>query len=198
MAAVSIDFPEADVRKLMRAMEYQSQRLGVPMREATQNAAKLVAYSAAAATTESKAYRKYERQGKGLFRVKSDRPGKQDFFVRAGSVRELKADRRVKIARRGLAKVAWKIIGAQIGGLSEAQAGRDNATSRTRQRANKFGNVRIKRNPLNPSVTLTNSLDYGMAAIKGGEGTLNNIVGKAARRMFRLTNAEVKKRMQTT
>ena len=196
MAEVSIKFPEKDVRNLMRAMELQSQRLGVPMSDATQNAAKLVAYSAAAATTESKAYRKYERQGKGLFRVKSDRPGKQDFFVRAGSVRELKADRRVQIARRGLAKVTWKIIGAQIGGSSAVASGKDNASSRTRQRANKFGNVKINRNPINPSVTLTNSLDYGMAAIKGGSGALNNIVGKAARRMFRLTNAAVRKEMQ--
>ena len=201
MADVSIQFPQRDVDNLMRAMERQSHSLGIPMREATQNAAKLVAYSAAAATKESKQYRLYSarseksKSGKKMYNVKSAK--KKKFFpVYANSVKELKQDRRVIIARRGLAKKAWQIIGAQIPGSYGAVPGKSNASPKTKQRAIKFGNVKINRNPLNPSVTLTNSLDYGMAAIKGGTGALDSIVGKAARRMFRLTNAAVRKEMQ--
>ncbi len=202
MAQVSIEFPERDVAKIMRALEYQSRAMGVPMREATQNAAKLVAYSAAAATKESKAYRKYEQIRKktkrrdGLWRIKSDRPGKKDFTVRAGSVRELKDDRRVKIARRGLAKTAWQIIGAQIPGSFGGTTGKTNATAKTKNVAKKFGDVNIDNNVFKPSVTMTNSLGYAIDAVKGGSGGLSGIIGKAARRMFTMTNAAVKREMK--
>jgi hypothetical protein len=201
MAQVSITFPKKDVDNLMRAMERQSRSLGIPMREATQNAAKLVAYSAAAATIESKAYRQYkqrkEKSSSGLKRysVKNDRTGKR-ISVFAKNVRELKKDSRVRIARRGLAKVTWKIIGAQIGGSSEVQAGKDNASPQTAQQARKFGDVKIDNNIFNPSVTMTNSLKYAGAAIKGGEAELGNIVGKAARRMHMLINNAVKSKLK--
>jgi hypothetical protein len=199
MANVSIQFPERDVQNLIRAMERQSKALGIPMREATQNAAKLVAYSAAAATSESKQYRKYEqvrrpsRTRPGVWRVRSDRPGKKDFTVQAGSVRELKEDRRVKIARRGLAKTTWRTIGAQIPGSSPVASGRDSASARTASQSRKFGTVKVDTNIFNPSVTLTNSLGYARAALKGGESGLNNIVGKAARRMHRMIEAATDK-----
>jgi len=203
MADINIEFPKQDVENLMRAMERQSKALGIPMLEATQNAAKLVAYSAAAATKEAKAYRKYDVRSKankksgraGVWRVRSDRPGKKDFTVMAGSVKELKADRRVIIARRGLAKMAWRVIGAQIPGSYAAPTGKTNANERTQSQAKRFGDVKIDRNIFQPTVTLTNSLKYAINAVEGGESALSNIVGKAARRMMTMTNAIVKQGM---
>lgn len=58
MAELSIQFPAKDVAALMTQIERQSKALGIPIMEATQNAAKLVAYSAAAATKEAPALRK--------------------------------------------------------------------------------------------------------------------------------------------
>ena len=202
MADVSIQFPERDVDNLMRAMERQSRSLGIPMREATQNAAKLVAYSAAAATTESKKYRKYQNIRKpsksraGLWRVQNDRPNKRNFNVSARSVKELKEKPGVRIVRRGLAKSVWRIIGAQIGGSTNVSAGKSNASGKTESQSRKFGAVKIDQNIFSPSVTLTNSLGYAMSAVNGGQSALNNIVGKAARRMHKLVNNAVKQKMK--
>lgn len=202
MADISIKFPTRDVDSLMRVIERQSRALGIPIREATQNAAKLVAYSAAAATKESKQYRKYEKiraaskRRDGLWRVQNDRPSKRNFTVSARSVKELKEKPGVRLVRRGLAKSVWRTIGAKIGGTSDVSPGRSNASGKTESQSSKFGSVKIDSSVLHPSVTLKNTLDYAVPAINGGGATLSNIVGKASRRMMRLTNAAVQKKLR--
>lgn len=204
MPQLDIQFPQKDVDALMKSIDKQSRLMGIPVLEATQNAAKLVAYSAKAATKEAKAYRKYEVKRKptakrmGNWKIRNDKPNKKDFFVMASSVKELKEKRSVRIGRRGLAKKTWEVIGAQVPGSSYGRGGSDNASNSTSSQAKKFGTVKISKKPLEPSVTLTNSLKYAIAAVRGGESAISKIVGKASRRMITMTNAIIKRNMKTT
>ena len=83
------------------------------------------------------------------------------------------------IGRSGLAKRAWKFLGAKIrvgGSISENGVG-------------SFGAV-VWRDVggLNPTLIINDDLRYAMTALKGGQSALSSVVGKAARSMGREIN----------
>lgn len=194
---------ERDMRTLIRGFSRAERELGQTFREACNFASKMVAYSLQASTAEAKAYRKYSaterKTGKQtVYRVYSDRK-KNYFHVAAPSVRILKTMPQVRIARRGLAKNVWKIIGAQIPGPdSGIKAGRDNANARTVRQAPKFGRVTIRGGRQSPHVILRNDLPYALAAIKGGRAEVNRALGRGFRRMHKMITFEMKKRLGTS
>ncbi len=181
---------------IQKAMARAAARVGEDQFTAVEFAGRMVASSAAAATKEAKRYRKYRatssaRRGRPrVFAVKSDKAG-SEFLVEAASVRELKADPRVQIRMRGAARHTWVACLHKIGGRGSTGSPTRSAV----QGAQKAASVDINRSRVQPSIRLTNAIGYAEKALKGGRAGLDGIVGKAARRMHRMMNAQVARRM---
>ena len=200
----SIEFPAADARALFAQMKRNSREFGKTLGSSLRFAAWSVASSLGAATRVAKKYRRYRQReeprgriaarGTKAYRVTSHKRGERNVFtVYAGSVKELKTMPQVRIGRAGLAKSAWfwgiKSIG---GGRNISTAG---ATPGAKSGAGRFMETEKRLTGDDPFIRIANSLPYARAAMKGGDSRISESLGKAARQMERIMDANLKKKM---
>jgi hypothetical protein len=97
----------------------------------------------------------------------------------------IKTDRRRKVPWRGLAKKSWRAAQSVVtrGGTRGAMGIRGLAT------------VHIKRDNINPAVTITNKLHYAMKALQDGERTISHAMAAAASKMERRITDTLEKRI---
>jgi len=201
---VSIEWPKQDVRALWAQIDRAQKELGRDLGQAIRFAAWSVARSLGVVTKVAPKYRDYKvvkegrkvakRAGSKLYEVTSWKKGREHTFnVRAASVAELKTKPQVKISNAGRAKSAWmwgiKKLGSG-GGVSMK-----GVTSKGFKVAQNSMDVEQKLTGDNPYVKIINSLPYAVSALKGGMGSVNDAMGKAARSMARIINADIKKKL---
>lgn len=200
----TVEFPAADTRALFAQMERNSREFGRTLGSSLRFAGWSVASSLGAATRVAKKYRPYHQRdeargvasarGKKAYRVTSHKKGGANkFTVYAASVKELKTMPQVRIGRAGLAKSAWfwgiKGIG---GGRNISTAG---ATPGAKSGAGRFMETEKRLTGDDPFIRIVNSLPYARDAMRGGDARIQEAMGKAARQMERIIDANIKKAM---
>lgn len=201
---VSIEWPKEDVRALWAQIARAQAFLGKELGQAIKFAAWSVAQSLGVVTNVAPKYRPYseiiegrgvaKRKGGKKYEITSWKKGREHKFnMRAASVRELKQSGKVKIGNAGLAKSAWywgiKKLGSANG------VGMRGVTLRAKQRG--AGNIkvtqRLKGN--DPFVKMVNDLPYAVSALRGGMSAANSALGKAARHMGKIIDAQIAKKL---
>jgi hypothetical protein len=114
------------------------------------------------------------------------------FTVRARNKREAKKKRGVLIGRRGLAARGW--------GWAQGKLGRQGSRANRGPAADKMARrlVMVTKNTRGDKlfVQIRNRVNYAMEAFKSsGEQTLNNVMARAARKIERITEQRLAKRM---
>ena len=200
---VSIEWPKQAAR-VAAQIDRAQKELGRDLGQAIRFAAWSVARSLGVMTKVAPKYRDYKvvkegrgvakRAGSKLYEVTSwKKSQKHTFNMRAVSVSQLKETPQVKIKNRGRAKSVWmwgiKKLGSG-GGVSMS-----GVTSAGYLAAQQAMDVEQKLSGDNPYVKMVNSLPYAVNALKGGMGSVNDAMGKAARSMARIINADIKKKL---
>ena len=203
-APVSIEFPRRDVRALFAQMDRAQKELGKNVGQALRFAAWSVARSLGVVTNVAPKYRPYKviEEGRGIakrrggkkYEVKSWKTGRaKTFNVRAASVAALKKTGQVKIGNAGLAKSSWmwgiKKLGSG-GGVSMK-----GIASKVKQRGGQNMDVMQRLRGDNPFIKIINSLPYAGDALFGGTGAVNSAMGKAAKSMEKIIDANIAKKM---
>jgi len=199
---VSIEWPKQDVRALWAQIDRAQKELGKDLGQAVRFAAWSVARSLGTVTKVAPKYREYKvvkeargvarKAGNKLFEVTSWKKGREHTFTtRASSVAELKASPQVIISNAGRAKSAW------MAGIKKLGSGGGMSMNRVTQKGYVAGMrsmaVEQKLSGDDPYVKIVNSLPYAVSALKGGMSSANDAMGKAARAMARIINADIKK-----
>jgi len=202
--AISIHWPKEDVRRLWAQIDRAQKELGKDLGQAVRFAAWSVARSLGVVTKVAPKYRDYKavkegrgvakRAGSKLYEVTSWKKGREHTFTtRAASVAELKAKPQVIISNAGRAKAAW------MAGIKRLGSGGGVSMNRVTQKGYVAGMrsmaVEQKLSGDDPYVKITNSLPYAASALKGGMSSVNDAMGKAARSMARIINADIKKKL---
>ena len=200
----SIVWPKQDVRALFAQMDRAQKELGKNLGQALRFAAWSVARSLGVVTDVSKKYRPYKaikeargiakRKGGKKYEVTSFKKGrKKTFNVRSASVSALKKTGQVRIGNAGLAKSSWmwgiKKLGSG-GGVSMK-----GVSSRVKRRGSQNMDVSQRLRGDDPFIKIVNSLSYAGDALRGGTGTVNNAMAKAARAMVKVIDANIAKKM---
>lgn len=201
---VSIEWPKQDVRALWAQIDRAQKELGKDLGQAIRFAAWSVAQSLGVVTKVAPKYRDYRvikedrgvAKGKGgkKYEVTSWKKGHaKTFNVRASSVSELKKTGKVRIGNAGLAKSAWmwgiKKLGSG-GGVSMK-----GVTPGAKQRGQRNMDVTQRLRGDDPFVKIVNSLPYAASALHGGMGAVNDVMGKAARSMGKIIEANIAKKL---
>jgi uncharacterized protein (DUF2147 family) len=202
--AISIHWPKEDVRKLWAQIDRAQKELGKDLGQAVRFAAWSVARSLGVKTKVAPKYREYKvikelrgvakRAGSKLYEVTSWKKGREHTFTtRAASVAELKAKPQVIISNAGRAKAAW------MAGIKRLGSGGGMSMNRVTQKGYVAGMrsmaVEQKLSGNDPYVKITNSLPYAVSALRGGMSSVNDAMGKAARSMAKIINADIKKKL---
>ena len=203
-APVSIEFPKRDVRALFTQMDRAQKALGKDIGQALRFAAWSVARSLGVVTDVAPKYRPYKvvQEGRGIakrrggkkYEITSWKKGhSKTFNIRAASVSALKKKDQVRIGNAGLAKSAWmwgiKKLGSG-GGVSMK-----GIASKVKQRGGQNMDVTQSLRGDNPFVKIVNRLPYAGDALRGGMGSVNNAMGKAAKSMEKIIDANIAKKM---
>jgi hypothetical protein len=134
------------------------------------------------------------KAGSKLFEITSWKKGnKRTFQIRAKSVAELKQTPQVIISNAGRAKAAWMWGVKKLG--SGKGVSMNGVTSRGYKVAGSNMDVTQKLEGNDPFVKIVNSLPYATNAFKGGSGVVEGAMGKAARSMARIINADIAKKL---
>lgn len=206
--AIQIEFPESDRRVMFAQLERARKELGKSLGQAVRFAAWSVATSLGASTKVSKkvrnvrmvrvnrkdwgAVREY-KEGRKVFEVEDWRWGSppKHFKVTASSLGEAKKKNRARIRKYGLAKSSWMWgvralgAGAKFGGLGPI----------ARSKARDAISVTKKLSGLDPFIEIRNKLGYIRSALEGGPAEINTAMGRAARHMAHVIDANIKKKM---
>jgi len=200
----SMVWPKQDVRALFAQMDRAQKELGKNLGQTLRFAAWSVARSLGVVTNVAPKYRPYEvvKEGRGMakrkggkkYEVTSLKKGRKNTFnVRAASVSALKKMGQVRIGNAGLAKSSWmwgiKKLGSG-GGVSMK-----GIASKVKQRGSQNMDVTQRLRGDNPFVKIVNSLPYAANALRGGMGSVNNAMGKAAKSMEKIIDANIAKKM---
>jgi len=205
MSESAIHFPHADVRALFAQMGRAQKELGRDMGQALKFAGWSVARSLGVQTKVAPKYRDYTAMkesrrevarhgGRKKYEVVSLKKGRRKAFtVRAESVAKLKQMSQVRIGKAGLAKAAWmwgiKKLGSG-GGFSMK-----GATASAKQFGRENMDVTSRLTGNDPFISITNSLPYASAALKGGMSAVTGAMGKAARSMEQIITAKAAKKL---
>lgn len=201
---VSIEFPRQDVRALWAQIDRAHKELGKGLGQAIRFAAWSVARSLGVVTKVAPKYRPYRviAEGRGVakgkggkkYEVTSWKKGHaKTFNVRAASVSELKKMKQVKIGNAGLAKSAWMWGIKKLG--SGGGVGMQGVTTAAKQRGQRNMDVTQRLRGDDPFVKMVNSLPYAVSALQGGMGVVNSAMGKAARSMEKIIDANIAKKL---
>jgi len=201
---VSIEWPKQDVRALWAQIDRAQKELGKGLGQAVRFAAWSVARSLGVITKVAPKYRDYQaikeargvarKAGSKLFEITSWKKGnKRTFQIRAKSVAELKQTPQVIISNAGRAKAAWMWGVKKLG--SGKGVSMNGVTSRGYKVAGSNMDVTQKLEGNDPFVKIVNSLPYATNAFKGGSGVVEGAMGKAARSMARIINADIAKKL---
>lgn len=206
MTDIAIEFPREDVRRLFGQMDRAQKELGKSLGQTVRFAAWSIASSLGKVTRVAKKHRPYKEikeagsvvraKGGKKYKVTSYRSGgRKTFNVRAASVAELKRSSKVLIGKAGLAKASWfwgiKKIG---GGRNISQAG---VTKTAKRFAALNMDVENRTTGDDPYVKMVNSIPYIRAAMLGGESAITGAMGRAARHMERITDANLDKKLRS-
>lgn len=204
---VSIEWPKEDVRALWAQIDRAQKELGKGLGQAIKFAAWSVAQSLGVKTKVAPKYRPYEVvkesarvvkfKGGKKYQITSLKKGHaKTFNVRAGSVSELKKMGQVRIGNAGLAKSAWywgiKKLGSANG------VGMKGVTQRAKQHGVGITNVTQRLKGDDPFVKMVNSLPYAASALQGGMSAVTDAMGKAARHMEKIIDAQIAKKLGAT
>jgi len=202
MPDVTIQFPKADQRALFRQIDRAQRELGKSLGQSVRFAAHSVATSIASHTVVAPKYREYvvvkepasvvKAKGGKKYEITSYRKGgKNTFMRRAASVAALKKTPQVIIGKAGLAKASWMWGISKLGPRTGVSA--KGITRTARARAGSPVTVRQTLKTANPTIRITNALPYAMAALEGGQSTLNSAMGKGSRIMAHRIDGNLKK-----
>lgn len=202
MIATTIEFPQAQIAALVRQMERNAKLLSKSIGSSVKFAAWSVADALRTATAISAKTRPFKKNdlasfkaGKPTFDVEGMKKGRRyDFQVTTehGQERSVLKNKRVIIANRGLARKAWHLAQRKLGSGSGGQQ----VSGRTQQYAERNQTVEMNLKGDDPSVRITNALDYAAKAFKGGgPQTVSNAMERAARRLAHIIDAKVAKQM---
>jgi len=203
-APVSIVFPKRDTRALFAQMDRAQKELGKGLGQTIRFAAWSVARSLGVGTDVAPKYRPYKvvaegrgvakRRGGKKYEVTSLKKGhKKTFNVRAESVSELKKKGQVKIGNAGLAKASWMWGIKKLG--SGSGVSMKGIASRVKQRGSQNMDVTQRLRGDDPMIKIVNSLPYAGDALRGGMGAVNTAMGKAARSMEKIIDANIAKKL---
>lgn len=207
--AASIEFPRADVDALFRQMDRAQKELGRSLGSAVRTATNRVALSIGTSTRVAPKYRKITPMGdqssnrkydpktgkfyyNKRFEVYSDK-SKKTYDVWAKNITAAKKKKSVLIARRGLAKAAWRRAAQDAS--AAAGFGYGDTTMAARYYANRHGKGdAVYRGP-NPWSRMTNDLDYAGAALKGGPNSVDTAMRRAADAMSHVIEEQLKRKL---
>jgi len=193
--AFTIEFPRGDVAALQHQMRRAEKLLGKSSGQSVRFGAWAAAKSLGASTKVSDKYRPYEekettRTGVKKFEVVSHATGKKSTFDwYARGVQQLKRGP-ARIANRGLAKGSWMW---SIRALGSAQGSTKDVSPMAKKRSRDKVSVYKDLSGSNPSVRITNRLGYITDALRGGPQDVSTAMGRAARQMAKIINADVAK-----
>jgi hypothetical protein len=206
---VTAEVRRQDISALMRQMRRNAEAFGRSVPSSVKFAAWAVADALRAATKiapkyhdieEIKSLRQFSRVGED--KIYGDRTyditqysrGRTRVFrVTAPGRREVKKMPVAQIQLRGLAAKAWHLAQRKLG------SGRGGAkvSPRASEKATRYGMVSMNLGGNNPSVTITNKLNYASQAFKSdGEQTISNVMERAASRMAHIIDGKLKKKLQ--
>lgn len=133
------------------------------------------------------------RRGNKAFEVEITRKGKTDTrIIYAKGKREANKAKAVRIENSGLAMRAWHFAQSRLG----SRKGGGKATAAAKRRGRRFSRVKMDLRASNPYIILQDRIEYAMSAFKtSGEQTVNNVVGRATRRMEKLAALRAAKHM---
>ena len=193
---IKISVDRDEMAKLQASMARFQRDTGKGMDEAVKFGGWAVASGCAAKTKVAKPYKKYvkDKTRKNTFWVRSEKRNNW-FDIYAKSVKELKTMPSVRIRFRGLAKASWLWAQNKSSrwGIAFGRSKYDNRiTTTAKAHSGRFGAVTF-RGGLNPSLTIDNKLRYATQALRGGIGSLDGVVGRAARRMVHILDGRVTK-----
>jgi len=204
---VSIEFPRQDVRALWAQIDRAQKELGKGLGPAIRFAAWSVARSLGVVTKVAPKLRPYReiKEGRGVakgkggkkYEITSWKKGHaKTFNVRAASVSELKKTGKVRIGNAGLAKSAWMWGIKKLG--SGGGVGMKGVTAAAKQRGQRNMDVTQRLRGDDPFVKIVNSLPYAVSALRGGMNEVNGAMGRAARSMEKIIEANISKKLGTT
>ena len=201
---VSIEWPKQDVRALWAQIDRAQKELGKGLGPAIRFAAWSVARSLGTVTKVAPKYRPYKviAEGRGVakhkggkkYEVTSWKKGHaKTFNIRSASVSELKKKGQVRIGNAGLAKSAWMWGIKKLG--SGGGVNMKGVTPGARRRGAGNMNVTQQLRGDNPFIKIVNSLPYATNALRGGIGDVTTALGKAARAMGKIIDANIAKKL---
>lgn len=195
--ATSIEFPQADTMRLFGEIHRASQVLGKSLGASLKMAAAYVARSIGASTRLADKYRQFNpvigsKTTRGRQEYVAIRPyyaqRERRFF--AWNDIDAKKSRAVKIGRRGLAKMSWRVLASNTGPV-EGDYGNMNIARRNVQRTLNLGGD-------DPWIKLTNKIYYAEKALQGGPQAVETAVGRAANSMHHEIGRRAAKTMGLT
>ena len=201
---VSIEFPQADVKRIFAQIQRAQKELGKNIGQAVKFAAWSVAQSLGVKTEVAKKYRPYKqvpeprgrviKKGGKKYEVTCFKKGRRNtFMTRAPSVSALKKSPQVRIGNAGLAKAAWMWGIKTLG--SSSKLGTKGMTSGARKLGKQHVFVIKRLTGEDPYVKIVNKIRYAGDAMKGGPGEVSSAMGKAARHMERIIDAGIAKKL---
>jgi hypothetical protein len=202
--AISIQFPEADRRALFAQIERARKELGKGLGQAIRFAGYSVALTLGKSTRVAKKKREaFEVKGRGV--DKADWKARRKYLItsfRGGQPRPFERygdslnDPRIKKAREvknyGLAKASWMWAVRSLGGGGPSFGG---TSGKAREKAQRYIETRKQLSGDNPEIRITNKLNYIRSAIIGGMAGVDSAMGRAARYMMRVIDANVAKKL---
>lgn len=209
-AALQIDFPKEDVRKLQQAMALAGKKLGKSLGQQVRFAGWSVCRTLGTSTRVAKKHldlfpvssgTRKERQiqhitGKKLFLGVRHSGGKtRDVSVFATGIREARKTRKAAILNFGLARHSWRSSGKGLGGqVPLDKAGK--ADSRTLAVAARFAARDRNFKGDNPYVRVGSFLNYAQEALQGGPKKADDALRRAAKLMVKTIEGNIKKRLE--
>lgn len=202
--AISIQFPEADRRALFAQIERARKELGKSLGQALRFAGYSIALTLGKSTRVSAKKRDvFEVKGRGV--DKADWKARRKYLItyfRGGQPRTFErygnnlSDPRIKKAREvknyGLAKSSWMWAVRSLGGGGASFGG---TSGKAREKAQRYIETRKQLSGDNPEIRITNKLNYIQSAIIGGMAGVDSAMGRAARYMMRVIDANVAKKL---
>ena len=101
--------------------------------------------------------------------------------------------RQVKIGHRGLAKFTWRCAAGDAGKKSLVKNSKPNPFTQTIAR--NTTQVKKKYKGYDPYITIINSLDYVLPALKGGGKSVDTAMARASRGMMHMIDNKIKRKL---
>jgi hypothetical protein len=196
---MTVHIDQASIRRMQASIDKLQAEMGADLKTALQWNATAIARSLAKATRSAPKHAPVEEQFQMVERV-SKRTGKMLKPRRVGrwmakryiggreqwipirpvpsGKRDAQKSRTATIWMRGLAKASWWWIGKKVSGSGGNQGRVEPWVIR---RGAKYNDVTQKLEGWNPSITLSNKLDYATSALDGGASAVSGAMDKAAR-----------------